>query len=220
VRFTVTCKIIGAIALIVLTGTLSMGAIRSGLRAVHRAMHTVTEVAEPISAAAYEMEINVVGTGLGVLKYLETGSSFHRERVVKDTADFARFKATYDGLAATPETKELGAKIDAAYKEFRTLGGYLMDASDEQRILSTLIAGRFKMISWHLSEQIQARIDLQAPSGRPGSWRPPSGSRAKSWRSEPRSGATCSSRNRKSGPASWTRTRSSWSRRAGSRSWR
>ena len=30
----------------------------------------ITEVEEPTSVAAYEMEINVIGTGVGVLKYL------------------------------------------------------------------------------------------------------------------------------------------------------
>ena len=62
----------------------------------------ITEVAEPTSAAAYEMEINATGTGLGVLKYLQTGDEIHRRQVAMYEADFERFKAQYDRLAETP----------------------------------------------------------------------------------------------------------------------
>ena len=67
-------------------------------RIVDEKVREITEVAEPTSAAAYEMEINVIGTGLGVLKYLQTGDEIHRQRVAKDEADFERFKARYDHL--------------------------------------------------------------------------------------------------------------------------
>ena len=65
----------------------------------------ITEVEEPASAAAYEMEINVIGTGVGVLKYLQTGDEILRQRVAKDEAGFERFKAQYDLLAQSPRAR-------------------------------------------------------------------------------------------------------------------
>ena len=82
-------------------------------RIVDDKVREITEVEEPTSAAAYEMEINAIGTGLGVLKYLQTGDEIHRQRVAKDEADFERFKAQYDLLAETPRGKELGQKASS-----------------------------------------------------------------------------------------------------------
>ena len=64
-------------------------------RVVDGNVREITEVEEVTSAAAYEMEINVIGIGLGVLKYLQTGDDIHRQRVAKNEADFERFRAQY-----------------------------------------------------------------------------------------------------------------------------
>ncbi len=48
-------------------------------RVVDEKVREITEVEEPTSAGAYEMEINMIGTGLGVLKYLQTGDEIHRQ---------------------------------------------------------------------------------------------------------------------------------------------
>ena len=69
-RITVSTKIVVALAVILLAGTLTMLVIYRGLSVLQQAMHELADSKEPISAAAYEMEINVNGTGLGVLKYL------------------------------------------------------------------------------------------------------------------------------------------------------
>lgn len=50
-------------------------------RDVDARIKEITEVEEPTSAAAYEMEINAIGTGMGVLKYLDTGDPRYRQRV-------------------------------------------------------------------------------------------------------------------------------------------
>ena len=121
-RFTVKQKIILGTAGILLVGLLSMLVIYGALRTAQRAMHEVAEVEEPTSAAAYEMEINVIGTGMGVLNYLDTGDPQFRARVEKDEADFERFKARYDQLADTPAGKELGNKVGALFPGVRSIG--------------------------------------------------------------------------------------------------
>ena len=121
-QFTVKQKIISGSAGVLLVGLLSMGVIYGALRTARKAMHEVADVEEPTSAAAYEMEINVIGTGLGVLKYLDTGDPQYRARVEKDEADFVRFKARYDQLAETAAGKELGNKVGVLFGEFVQLG--------------------------------------------------------------------------------------------------
>ena len=125
----------------------------------------ITEVEEPTSAAAYEMEINVIGTGLGVLKYLQTGDAIHRQRVAKDEADFERFKAQYDLLAETPRGRELGEQVGLLYQEYKALGDTLMDQADRRELLFATTGENFIELDGILDEKLQANIDLQAPDG-------------------------------------------------------
>jgi hypothetical protein len=67
-RATVSKKIVVAFAVILLAGILSMLIIYRGLSVLQKAMHELADIKEPISAAAYEMEINVNDIGLTVLK--------------------------------------------------------------------------------------------------------------------------------------------------------
>ncbi len=107
-RLTIARKLLlgfGSLLVILLTTGL---VVNRKLRTIEKDLTEITTVEEPTSAAAYEMEINVIGTGLGVLKYLDTGDPRYRLRVEKDEADFERFKAQFDRLAGTPKGKELG----------------------------------------------------------------------------------------------------------------
>ena len=164
-QFTVKQKIISGSAGVLLVGLLSMLVIYGALRTARKAMHEVAEVEEPTSAAAYEMEINVIGTGLGVLKYLDTGDPQYRDRVEKDEADFVRFKARYDELAETPAGKELGNKVGALFGEFVQLGRVLMDQRDERETLFRAIAENFEVIDGILDEEIQENLDEAGPDG-------------------------------------------------------
>ena len=134
-------------------------------RIVDEKVREITEVAEPTSAAAYEMEINVIGTGLGVLKYLQTGDAIHRQRVAKDEVDFERFKAQYDLLAETPRGREQGDRISLLYQQYKALGETLMDQADQQEVLFATIGENFKELDDILDEKIQANVDLQDPDG-------------------------------------------------------
>lgn len=48
----------------------------STLTPVSRSREVLTTVEQPLSEAAYGTEINTVGTGLGVMKYLETEATW------------------------------------------------------------------------------------------------------------------------------------------------
>ena len=140
-HFSVITKILPGVAVVLLVGLITMLVILDGLRTVKLALREVAEVEEPTSAAAYEMEINVIGTGLGVVGYLETGAPHYRKRAQEDTADFLKFKAQYDRLAETPKGKELGSRLGVLFNEFMILGATLTDQKDRHR---AMVAGLAK----------------------------------------------------------------------------
>ena len=134
-------------------------------RVAREKVREITEVEEPTSAAAYEMEINVIGTGLGVLKYLQTGDQIHRLRVAKDEANFERFKSQYDLLAETARGRELGKQVSLLYQEYKAVGDTLMDQADRREILFAIIGENFGELDEILDELILATVDMQGPDG-------------------------------------------------------
>ena len=83
----------------------------------------VREITEHTSAVAYEMKINLIGSGMGVLQYLPTGDYIYRQRVLKDEADFERFEAQYHRLAEIPDLvlTDLGLPVLTGWEAARRL---------------------------------------------------------------------------------------------------
>ena len=158
-RLTLTKRIVFSVIALVLLGGLSMFVLYRGLLTAREALTEVTQVTEPMSAAAYEMEINIIGTGLGVLKYLDAGDAQYLRRVEDGTADFARFKAQYDALARTPEAKVLGAQLDELFHDFRSTGVTLIQYKDMQDLLNLEIAENFVTISNIFDNKINVGIE-------------------------------------------------------------
>lgn len=94
-------------------------------------LEQIIHIHAPLRAAAFELEINTVGVGMGVMKYLERPDPRHRQRVEKDGADFRRFKNEYDSLVRSDDGRRLGREIESLYGSFVTLGAALMAQQDE-----------------------------------------------------------------------------------------
>lgn len=139
---------------IVITDFVTLSLIKS----LEDKLEEITAISEPSSAAAYEMEINVIGTGMGVMKYLETGDPQGRARVKKDEADFERFKAVYDRLAEGPRAKQLGTRIGLLYGEYKALGDTLMNKRDEQQAIFAAVGRSFEKLDEIIDERIQAGL--------------------------------------------------------------
>ena len=164
-KFTIAAKLWFGLGVLILMMTVTGLVITNNLNRIDSDLTEMNTVKEPLSAAAYEMEINVIGTGMGIFKYLETADPAHRERVAKDHADFVRFKAEYDRLAATPKEKEMGSEVGRLYQEYHSLGDGLMAKKDAQEALFVRISANFKMSDDILDEQIQANLDESGPDG-------------------------------------------------------
>ena len=164
-RFTVTKKIITGLAIIIVIGALSMIIVYNGLHKVKAAMIELAEVKEPIVAAANEMEINMNGIGMSVLRYLHNMDPRYRRRVERDEQDFKRFHDQYFQLAGTQELRELGVTVGVLYKDFRILAHELMDKKDKQEALFSNVATKFEHIDAILDRRIQPFIDLADREG-------------------------------------------------------
>jgi PAS domain S-box-containing protein len=155
-------KIILVASSLVCVGVLGMSGVYLAFTTVRETLYRVTEVAEPLSAAAYEMEINIIGTGLGVMKYLETGAPQQRTHVEKETADFPRYKTQYDRLATTSAAKELGHLIGLLYQEFSGLGKTLMSTRDRQELLTGEGVRHFQAMDAIFGTHLKPHIDREA----------------------------------------------------------
>ena len=120
----------------------------------------VLEEEEPVKAATYEMEINLIGTGFAVLGYLHDRDPVHLQRIEDDQGDFARFLASYRGRATTEEEKELGEKVEEGYGRFRQLAAELIQREDEMAENAALLFGRFRRVNDLLETDIQAAMQL------------------------------------------------------------
>jgi signal transduction histidine kinase len=162
-RFTVTHKIIAGLVLILLIGLLSMLLIYRGLVLVEQELERLAAVEEPTSLAAYEMEINVNGMGLAVLKYLDDVDPFYRSWVSDDDADFNVFLREYLNLVNTRRERTLGREVSALFEEFEQLAQRLMEEKDRQAALFEAVAANFEQMDRIIDERVQPAIDRRGP---------------------------------------------------------
>ncbi len=135
------------------------------MRRVEDQVRLIAEVKEPASAAANEIEINAVETGMGVLMYLDTRDPAYRQQVIGDDADFQRFEAQFDRLVQTPQGQELGRQVDRLYHEYKTLGIGLMAQRDQEHTLFTAAAVNLETLDAVLDNKLLPEIDSRGPDG-------------------------------------------------------
>ena len=136
------------------------------VRSVDDRLGHLRDIHEPASEASYEMEINAIGTGLGVVKYLETGDPEDQQRVLDDQGDFERAVADYKRLVQyDAQRREAGDEIESLYKEYRDLGDDLMEERDRQERLLKQITVNFDSMDEISDDRIQTMIDQGAPDG-------------------------------------------------------
>jgi len=123
----------------------------------------ITEVEEPTSEAAYEMEINLIGTGFGVLGYLEDHDPEHLNRIEGDKKDFANFQAQYYDLCETEEGRNLGTTINKEFKKYTGTADGLIKVEDEQTKKMKSLLNNLSEMDAILNEKIQASINQNDP---------------------------------------------------------
>ncbi len=157
-RLTVTKKITIGLIIIVGIGVLSMLFIYRGLNAVGRDVERLAEVEEPLILAAYEMEINMNGIGLAVLKYLSARNPRYRAWAEKDLADFDGFYATYAKLISSAEERALNDEVSRRFAAFRVLAVMLMQRADEQEIAFNKTNEHIEAVDELVEKQLHSRF--------------------------------------------------------------
>lgn len=125
---------------ILLTLAVVGSALYQSLQAIRRDMDLAANTEEPESAATYEMEINALGAGLAVKKYLLGADAAELERLAKDEADFERFRAEYERLGDGEIELEMAREIGALHQRYRTLGRELLRLGDQRTALHAQLA--------------------------------------------------------------------------------
>ncbi len=158
-RLTIASKIIFGLGIVVLLGVASMAIIAGGLRAVGRNLDDLTGDKEPLSAAVYEMEINVNGFGLAVLKYQHRADPRFREWALKDEQDFNRFHALFMTLADARDEWQLGEEIGRLFRRYRKTGHVLIRARDRQEAVFAELALGLEGMDVLLDDTIQPQLE-------------------------------------------------------------
>lgn len=157
--FTVTARVVGGLAIIVLIGVMAKLITYQSLLAVESKVHRLAKVEAPLSAAAYEMEINSNGLGLAVLKYLNTRNPEYREWVDRDVADFAKFHATYAKLVKSVEERQLAAEIISLHRKYTKLAETMLRLSDDQETLFDQVSARIELIDELMYQDLRPAIE-------------------------------------------------------------
>ena len=117
---------------------------------------------ETVSTAGYEMEINMIGTGLGALSYLVDPRPEHLARIQKDREDFKRFWTTYHDLVETESEKSLANKIHQDFERFQLLALRLVERRTHIDELKRSVHQLISDLERNLDRTIERHIALSS----------------------------------------------------------
>lgn len=153
---------IGA-GVILLSGIASMASIYEGLSHVRQAIGQLIDVKEPTHTATHEMEINVNGMSLAVLKYRYAPSERRRRAVEEDQKDFEHFHELYRRLNDTPEETALAERVWVLYGDLKVVTAAILAAVDQQRSMAITIDTRFEEMDALMDGALSDRVSALDP---------------------------------------------------------
>ncbi|MEE9167901.1 MAG: methyl-accepting chemotaxis protein [Candidatus Neomarinimicrobiota bacterium] len=133
------------------------------LRDIGNHLDNIISVRQPANAAAYEMEINLIGTGFGLLGYLEDRDPKHLERIKDDIEDFGKYHKEYRELEKTEEARELAITLGKEYDTFKDLANKIIALEDEQDKKIVTLFNNHELMDNLLDEKIQVSIKSGEP---------------------------------------------------------
>ena len=133
-KFTVGRKLAASFGIVLFLMVLSGVIVITQLGAIKTNLSEIVDKANPISDAAYEMEINLIGTGFGLLGYLEDRDPEHLDRIKEDIKDFWEYQKIHRNLSKTLKDKELSVQIRDKFDRYIQLASKIIDLEDDQDI--------------------------------------------------------------------------------------
>lgn len=119
----------------------------------------VTEVNEPISISAFEIEVAVDELGVTVFEFLETRSFDKREETKEIDAEVRDGIEVYTDLAQTEREKDLASDLARVYESYYLLGESVVSAADAQNSLVTRINANHHTMDETLEENLLGTPD-------------------------------------------------------------
>jgi len=162
-RITVASKLAISFGLLILIILTSGSIVFIQLGVIESKLNDIVNRATPISDAAYEMEINLIGTGFGLLGYLEDRDPEHLNRIREDIAEFQAFHQIHKDLAETIESKDFSVQIGAQFDQFNHLANSIVLLENEQDSKVTTLYSNLAVMDDLLDEKIQAAISPGSP---------------------------------------------------------
>lgn len=159
IHLTVRQTVFIGVGIITFACITSMLVIYNGVATARRSFYSVTAKVQPITDAAYEMEINAIETGNGVLAYLDTGQSSYRKDIIKNSEEFARFHADYLRLAGSPEHDAMAKASSTLFRQSFLLAERLMALKDQQDAIVSTLGTDLGQISTLIQQASTLKID-------------------------------------------------------------
>jgi len=136
----------------------------SRLGNISKNLERIVDEGQSKHQAAYEMEINLVGTGFGLLGYLEDRETEHKTRIANDIDDFATFLNQFRNLEDPQGDKNFGVQLNADYTNFTNLANTMIELVDDQDKKMTALLKNHDDIDALLDDQIQPNIKPGTPN--------------------------------------------------------
>lgn len=146
------CAVFAAVGLLFMV---SVGVSWLMTREVQRQVSDICDRTEPLRVLAFEMEINVLEVGMGVLQYVTSGEPAIRLKVAEDWLEFEEFARQYVALvqsnhpAATPVERRTLPELWRLGDQHHQLGAAVMDHGDAWRVLQEMhLAAVEESLQW------------------------------------------------------------------------
>lgn len=128
------------------------------LRAVERDLYEQAEIARPRSAAARQIEINLLGYALAVRSFLHLRDERFLEEAKREARDLDESLAQYTKLAVTARQRELADRFRTIWEDYRGFAERLMtQPSTSEGQAQELVSKRIA-----LEKLVDAEIQLEA----------------------------------------------------------
>lgn len=165
-KFGILAKMSFALATVAIAYLIAGTLVGREIEALRLAFVQLAEVEHPMTAAVYEMEINVIGSGLGVAKYLHRPDREHLERVAKDQADFVHFLSRYKALADDDHERTLISSIEGRFDAYYGSGQRLIALRNDEGEQGKLFGGALAAMEHSIDSDILPTIENATLEGR------------------------------------------------------
>lgn len=132
----------------------------NGIRTINQQIQQVIEVEQPTTAVAYEMDLNLLRTVVGVLGYLGDRDPTHLDLIKRGREDFNRSQQKYVNLENSEQGKAPGEETKSLFVQFEELADTLVRRDDEQHQKTEVLLNTIDEWEALLEDNIQPAVKV------------------------------------------------------------